>query len=412
MAYLSGKPLEALLAAGFSVYVFGFDAIDSLLGRESGHSVPILTNADTADLARLFEDLRYPGVDLADAALDDENRTWYFHCADSIKDNRPSFSLLDFYQDCKSRVFLDPRGAYPLIARIRRAFSASHAAPKKKAADAEIKIDPLEILQDGLAPGCEHTRALMDAALILAKYFPPDDETELRIDKIAKLFNGLREGTDPGLEEQRFLLCSLMNSPNPGLGLELLKASGFLGKLWPELAILDQASHSKEFHPEGNAWKHTMETFRYRKAGAPDLRLSLGLLLHDTGKPIAVSAGSNRFNDHAQLGEIQARQFLRRLGFSASITGDICFLVRNHMIPAALPRLPLFRTRELMASPLFPILMELYRCDESSSFKGLDGYYESSAAYQSFLRNLRNPYRSADGKKLNQKPSKRATIVR
>jgi poly(A) polymerase len=73
------------------------------------------------------------------------------------------------------------------------------------------------------------------------------------------------------------------------------------------------------------------------------------------------------------------------------------------MLPAALPRLPLYRTEEIMASPLFPLLLELYRCDEASSFKGLDGYYESSAAYQSFLRNRRNPYRSADRKKLNNR---------
>jgi poly(A) polymerase len=46
--------------------------------------------------------------------------------------------------------------------------------------------------------------------------------------------------------------------------------------------------------------------------------------------------------------------------------------------------------------------MELYRCDESSSFKGLDGYYESSAAYQDYLRHRRSPYRSADGKKLGK----------
>jgi poly(A) polymerase len=69
------------------------------------------------------------------------------------------------------------------------------------------------------------------------------------------------------------------------------------------------------------------------------------------------------------------------------------------MLPAALPRLPLVRTGAIMASALFPLLMELYRCDESSSFKGLDGYYQSSAAYPSYLKYRRNPYRSADGKK-------------
>jgi poly(A) polymerase len=72
------------------------------------------------------------------------------------------------------------------------------------------------------------------------------------------------------------------------------------------------------------------------------------------------------------------------------------------MLPAALPRLPLVRTRDILESPLFPTLLELYRCDESSSFKGLDGYYESSAAYQTYLRNRRNPYRLADGKKMGR----------
>jgi poly(A) polymerase len=73
------------------------------------------------------------------------------------------------------------------------------------------------------------------------------------------------------------------------------------------------------------------------------------------------------------------------------------------MMPAALPRLPLQRTQETLESPLFPILLELYRCDEASSFKGLDNYYESAAAYQNYLRNVKNPYRSADGKKLDKK---------
>ncbi|MCL2127403.1 MAG: phosphohydrolase, partial [Treponema sp.] len=113
-------------------------------------------------------------------------------------------------------------------------------------------------------------------------------------------------------------------------------------------------------------------------------------------------AGSRRFDGHAELGESGARVFLERLGCEPSLIRDVCYLVRNHMLPAALPRLPLARTGEIMASPLFPALLELYRCDESSSFKGLDGYYKSSAAYQSFLKYRRNPYRSASGKKLKR----------
>jgi poly(A) polymerase len=218
--------------------------------------------------------------------------------------------------------------------------------------------------------------------------------------EILRSLANLNEDLPPKPEAQRLLLTGLLVSPRPDLGLELLKAAGFIREHWPELAILDDVDHSKEFHPEGNVWKHTLETFRYRKTY--DLRLSLGLLLHDVGKPLSASSGSRRFNGHAEVGARAARKFLEHRGFDKLFIEDIYYLVKNHMLPAALPRLPLVKTREILESPLFPTLLELYRCDESSSFKGLDGYYESSAAYQSYLKNRRNPYRFADGKKMGK----------
>jgi poly(A) polymerase len=404
----SDSPLAVLSAAGFSVCFHGFSAIDAYLGRRPALDVRLLTNAGVTDLARLFEGLRFPGADIADAALDGTEWVLYFECADSgesapacgmgfpfpAADYRPSFTLLEWYQDWKSRRFYDPHGLYPLLRRIQSGFRGAAGG-----------FSVPDMLRDSLDPGAERCRALMDAALIAAKYLP-GEEAGGQIKRIAELFRGLREGPRPGEEEQRLLLAGLLTAPNPGFGLELLKRGGFIGEFWPELAGMDDVDHSKEFHPEGNVWKHTLETFRYRKAGQKavyDLRLSLGLLLHDAGKPIAESAGSRRFDGHAELGERQARRFLERLGFAPALITDVCYLVRNHMLPAALPRLPLTRTGGIMASPLFPTLLELYRCDESSSFKGLDGYYESSAAYQSYLRYRRNPYRSADGKKLNQR---------
>jgi len=389
--------LDTVATREFSAYLHGFSAIDFwLTGKITNNFIHILTDADTAGLAKLFEKLRYPGVDLADAALDEEDKTYYFRCVDSVKDFKPSFPLLDFYRDCKTKAFIDPHGIYPLLLKIRT-------------------NKPLDENNLEFNPNIEYNKALTDVALILSKYNTHENVTEKDIKKLAEqlkinFFNtsNFRTEQAPCFEEQRVFLSELITSPNPGLGFELLKTCGYIEKYWPELAILEQADHSKEFHPEGNAWEHTMETLRHRKQGALnaacsfDIRLSLGLLLHDIGKPIAKPTGNHRYDGHAELGEIQARRFLDRLGFNASITRDICFLVRHHMLPAALPRLPLFRTEQIMSSDLFPLLMELYRCDESSSFKGLDGYYESSAAYKQFLKNKRNPYRSADGKKLNK----------
>jgi hypothetical protein len=75
------EQLEKLCNAGFSAYLHGFSAIDSWLGlttckangqasSKNNADIQILTNADVSDLAKLFEDVRYPGIKIADAALD------------------------------------------------------------------------------------------------------------------------------------------------------------------------------------------------------------------------------------------------------------------------------------------------------------------------------------------------------
>ena len=396
-------PVNSICEAGFPVYLHGFSAIDSYLGRLSTNAVQVLCAADIADLARLFDGLRYPGASFADAAMDLGEKTWYFRCEDPIdtQNRRSSFDFLEFYQDCRTRRFYDPNGIYPHLRHLRD--GAGHG---------ELARWMEENKANNNAPHATR-RTLFDGALILARYFP---DTGIReINATAAEFRSLNIGPQPGAEEQRLLLTGLLEAANPAPGFELLKSCGFIAECWQELAALDDVDHSKEYHPEGNVWKHTMEALRHRKpsggrqpsGGSFDLRLSLGLLLHDCGKPLSQSAGSRRFDGHAELGERQARRFLDRLGFDPLLVRDVCYLVRNHMLPAALPRLPLVRTGEIMASALFPMLLELYRCDESSSFKGLDSYYQSSAAYQSYLKYRHNPYRSADGKKL-----RRAQIIR
>ena len=367
-------PVQKIASTGIPVYLHGFSAIDSYLEKTSGVSVYAACSAGLTDLAFLFQELRYPGAAFADAAVDSNGKTWYFRCEDSAQ-TFVSFDFLNFYQDCATHHYYDPKGIYPILRDIRKG-------------DGKL----WQYLPGNNIPSYH---ALFDMAKILAKYYPQTRTREIQ--KIAACFSELNETASPGIEEQRLLLMELLEAQNPAAGFELLEKCGFVNTHWPQLAKLNSVDHSKEFHPEGNVWKHTMETLRYRKPGGSkigfDIRLSLGLLLHDCGKPLSNSAGSMRFCGHAELGAYQARRFLLRLGFDLSLVNDVCFLVRNHMLPAALSRLPLSRTGELMDSPLFPLLMELYRCDESSSFKGLDDYYKNSAAYRAYLKKRKNPYR-------------------
>jgi poly(A) polymerase len=398
-----------LVSEAYSVRLHSFSALDSYMGLAPLPFTLVETNAGIPILARLLEGLRFPGPDIADGAMDADGQSWYFHCIDSedVEARRPSYSLLSLTQNLNTGCFRDPLDTYPLLRKLR----------DRRRLSPHNQDTPADPWWTGLYPGADRYQALMDAALILARYGKHNDAVTSRnssplLTEILRSQANLSDSPKPKSEAQRLLLTGLLVSPCPELGLELLKTAGFIRELWPELAILDDVDHSKEYHPEGNVWKHTLETLRYRKTAANnrdayDLRLSLGLLLHDVGKPLAAPSKSRRFDGHAELGARAARKFLERLEFDPPFIEDIYFLVKNHMLPAALPRLPLIRTREILESPLFPTLLELYRCDESSSFKGLDGYYESSAAYQSYLRNRRNPYRSADGKKIGKQSIRR-----
>ena len=185
----------------------------------------------------------------------------------------------------------------------------------------------------------------------------------------------------------RTVLAATLTGPWAERGLELLFRSGYIADILPEIAQMDLIEHSKEGHPEGNVWRHSVETLRYRKSR--DLTVALALLLHDSGKPQSPSNGVNKFDGHADIGARVAAKILARLGFHRETVDDVRWLVRYHMIPGALRRLPDYRRDPIMSSALFPLLLEVYRCDLSSTFRGPENYYDACTVYRRFLKSQR-----------------------
>mgnify|MGYP001396349073 CR=1 FL=1 len=381
---------DSLAAAGLSFFEAGFSALDAYHGIAPGLLRFLLVEGGLADLAMASEGLEYPGLPYADAALapaprapsaggaggaggskaaarddgsGDSTKTCertYIRLADSAAEAEgAAFPVLDLLRDPTKRgVYLDPKG-------IRTSLRSRRLEARPAPAEEEI----------------------FQAAGLLARY-----DYELPPGYLPA------PPHDFPLESQRDLLILILTGATPERALGFLRACGFIEAYWPELEALAGVDQAKEFHPEGDVWAHTMETFRHRKL--PDLRLSLGLLLHDAGKPRASASGGHRFDRHAELGTSTARRFLSRLGFPPGLCDDVAYLVRYHMLPAALPRLPLERGIEGVDEPLFPLLLELYRCDELSSFKGPEGYYEACAAYRNHLKNVRNPWRNPEAARL------------
>jgi poly(A) polymerase len=342
-----------------------YTALDAYFGLPRAPLLFTRFDGDLVGLAKVHENLSFPGLPYADATMDGVEPRVRFQCSDG-----------------------ETVCAYTQLRLTRVPGSPSYNA---RGGIYEVLRDPKP------RPGPAPDESLIFETAVLASRYPYDPDTG----SLPKPPRGLPT------EFQRDLLELVITGPHPDRGFDILRESGFLASYWPEVDSLYGVDHAKDFHPEGDAWRHTLETFSHRKA--PDLLLSLALLLHDTGKPDAVSSEGRRFDRHSELGERTARSFLSRLGYGQDLIRQVTFMVRYHMLPAALPRLPPSSVDHILSDPVFPILLELYRCDELSTFKGPEGYYEACAAYRAWRKNSGNPYRDRDGRKQNRKmnPSER-----
>lgn len=424
--------VRQLAEAGFSSYLVGPSALEKYFGTPAGREVWIETEGSLVDLSRIFEGLVFPGAEYFDAALELDGRLYLFRCTEGEKkcSQAPQATLQGTFRYKMGRnTFLDPCGAYGVLRSERLVLAGSGGgeqiddAPKEGLnRDSHRRDGPFAEPYSGVSPDLRPWYIAAEIALLVGKFGYKAPSTSFEPEGVApsKVPTSFEPAGTPASAprshpessragsarpatrlltplEQRFVLNGVLTGKNAAAGLQVLMDSGFVGAHWPLLAAMDEIVHSKEQHPEGNVWRHTLEAFLHRKVLDPEL--ALGLLLHDAGKPFARENNGNRFDQHAQIGSVKARRFLQGLGYPASTVDAVEFLVKYHMVPGALPKLPVYRTESLMASPLFPDLLELYRCDVSSTYRGPDGYYRACRTYRAFLKNSNNPFRTSDGKK-------------
>ncbi|MBC5803138.1 MAG: HD domain-containing protein, partial [Candidatus Eremiobacteraeota bacterium] len=129
-------------------------------------------------------------------------------------------------------------------------------------------------------------------------------------------------------ERCRDELIKLLAAETPSSGFELLRHSGVLAHILPELLEgVDVAQN--EYHAY-DVYQHGLATLDATPVG--DLELRLAGLLHDVGKP-RVKDGPH-FYGHEYVGEEMATAALQRLRFANGQTETVARLVRNHMYAA------------------------------------------------------------------------------
>jgi putative nucleotidyltransferase with HDIG domain len=120
----------------------------------------------------------------------------------------------------------------------------------------------------------------------------------------------------------------LKQAKKPSVGLELLRETGVLQHLWPEL-LEGVGVEQNEWHAY-DVWHHLLATID--ASGQGDLVERLAALLHDVGKPR--TKDGPHFYRHEIVGAEMAATMLERFRFPTEIVKSTQHLVRQHMYSA------------------------------------------------------------------------------
>ncbi len=178
-------------------------------------------------------------------------------------------------------------------------------------------------------------------------------------------------------ERIREELVKLFQPPHASRGLELLRQSGLLEQVLPEIAATVACRQSPNFHPEGTVFDHLRLMLQHLPPD-PDPALPWAVLLHDVAKPLTASTdpqtGSIHFYGHEKIGAEMAGAILERLRFPSKQIEAVVKAVRCHMQFKDALQMRKSTLRRLLLRPTFPLELELHRLDCLGSHGLLDVY--------------------------------------
>jgi len=197
-----------------------------------------------------------------------------------------------------------------------------------------MKEDPLRMLR---------------AIRFAAKFdFKMDDELKAAIaeqkDDLFRDEEAGVEGVSPERLGSELWKAASVSGPALANYVQQLKENGLLEKFLPEIDVMDQYEQSKEHHPEGNVYNHTLEVLKASKVTGNPVAM-LATLFHDVGKPVTYEyieptedspEGKHTYYGHDADGEKLWHAISDRLRYPTNVKKGIGQVIANHMFPYAL----------------------------------------------------------------------------
>jgi len=239
------------------------------------------------------------------------------------------------------------------------------------AGEADLKAGVLRTIGDPAERfGEDHLRLLRAVRFAAQLDFQIEPATFTAVQEHAEKINRV------SAERIRDELLKLFRPPHAARGLDLLRDSGLLAHVLPEMMLTIDCEQSPEYHPEGDVYKHIRLMLKTMAEGAPS-ELPWTILLHDIAKPATASVGEDgRIHNygHDKLGAEMAEVILERLKFPRKQIDEIVFTVREHMHLAVAPKMRKAKLRRMLLRPTFELELEQHRIDCLGSHAKLDIY--------------------------------------
>ncbi len=164
----------------------------------------------------------------------------------------------------------------------------------------------------------------------------------------------------------------ILSASRPSIGLMLLKETGILKMIFPELDLLSGVEQRQEYHHK-DVFKHTLQVVDHIARKTDKFELRLAALLHDIAKPQTkrfIEGIGWTFHGHEELGARMVERIGRRMRLPRSTIKYVQKLVRLHLRPIQLADATVTDSaiRRLMVEAGEDIedLMLLCRCDITS----------------------------------------------
>ena len=217
----------------------------------------------------------------------------------------------------------------------------------------------------------DHLRLLRAVRFAAQLNFAIDPTTLAAIRVLAPKINGV------SAERIREELVKLFTAPHAARGLVLLRESGLLEPVLPELAATVDCGQSPDYHPEGSVFEHIRVMLEQLPADAPE-SLAWAVILHDIGKPPTArtdpATGSIHFYGHEKVGAEMAQAILQRLRFPKKQIAEITACVLHHMQFKDVRQMRKATLRRMLMRETFPLELELHRLDCVGSHGLLDHF--------------------------------------